>query len=86
MGLASDLGTLLRFGNGNGNDGDVVIDWRAVGTVVAALVSTVYLILYRLQTRKRHPDEPPIIASGVPFVGHLLGMALQGGKYVKGIG
>lgn len=61
-------------------------DWTALATVVAAVLSTVYLILYRLQTIKKHPDEPPIIASAIPYVGHILGMATQGGRYVKGIG
>ncbi|KAK1767814.1 putative cytochrome p450 protein [Phialemonium atrogriseum] len=52
----------------------------------AAVVLTLYLVLYKLQTVKTHPDEPPIIASGIPFVGHLLGMALKGGRYIKQIG
>jgi hypothetical protein len=45
-----------------------------------------YLLLYRWQLVKAHPDEPPIIPSRIPFVGHLLGMALQGGRYVKNLG
>ena len=53
---------------------------------VAAVALTFYLILYRLQTVKSHPDEPPIIPSAVPYVGHLLGMALKGGRYIKQIG
>ncbi len=52
----------------------------------AAVALTLYLILYRLQTIKSHPNEPPSIASTVPFVGHLLGMAIHGGRYIKGIG
>lgn len=52
----------------------------------AIVVLTLYLVLYKLQTAKAHPNEPPIVASGVPFVGHLLGMALKGGRYIKQIG
>ena len=56
----------------------------AVTTIVLLLAS--YLLLYRWQLAKTHPDEPPVIPSAVPFVGHLLGMALQGGRYVKNLG
>ena len=52
----------------------------------AVIFLTVWFLLYRLQTVKSHPDEPPIIAPVVPFVGHLLGMAVHGGRYIKGIG
>lgn len=57
----------------------------ATAAAAAALLA-VYLLLYRLQLVKAHPDEPPIIPSAVPFAGHLLGMALQGGRYVKNLG
>ncbi|KAJ7287262.1 cytochrome P450 [Mycena rebaudengoi] len=53
---------------------------------VAAIVSTLYLLLYRLQTAKNHPNEPPIVASWIPFLGPLLGMVLEGGRHVKSIG
>ncbi|KAK3292552.1 cytochrome P450, partial [Chaetomium fimeti] len=51
-----------------------------------ALLVTTYVLIYRWQLVKIHPDEPPIVPSTVPFVGHLLGMALLGGKYVKNLG
>ena len=63
---------------------DVAVDNVAVTTIV--LLVTTYLLVYRWQLVKTHPDEPPIIPSAVPFVGHLLGMALLGGKYVKNLG
>ncbi|KAJ7471957.1 cytochrome P450 [Mycena latifolia] len=57
------------------------------GLVTAAtVVSTLYLILYLLQTVKNHANEPPIVASRIPFVGPLLGMVLEGGRHVKNIG
>lgn len=52
----------------------------------ALLVLTLYTLLYHLQTRPRHPNEPPILPSRLPFVGPLLGMALQGGRYLKRLG
>lgn len=52
----------------------------------AVIILTLYLVLYKLQTVKSHPNEPPIVASGIPFVGHLLGMGLKGGRYIKQIG
>jgi hypothetical protein len=58
---------------------------NVAATTIALLVTT-YLLLYRWQLVKTHPNEPPVIPSAVPFVGHLLGMALLGGKYVKNLG
>ncbi|KAF7298855.1 Cytochrome P450 [Mycena indigotica] len=55
-------------------------------STAAIAFATLYLIFYRLQSRKVHSDEPPIIAPAIPFVGHLLGMLFQGGRYIKGIG
>ncbi|KAK3349907.1 cytochrome P450 [Lasiosphaeria hispida] len=69
-----------------GDGSGTAADWEAVALTVIAAVGGVYLLLYRMQTARKHPDEPPIVASAVPYVGHLLGMAMQGGRYVKGIG
>ena len=52
----------------------------------AAIFITVYAFLYHLQCSKSNPNEPPIIASSIPFIGPLLGMILQGGRYYKDIG
>ncbi|KAL2147275.1 hypothetical protein VTI28DRAFT_10265 [Corynascus sepedonium] len=54
-------------------------------SIVTVLVAT-YLLLYRCQLVKAHPNEPPIIPSAVPFIGHVLGMLLFGGRYVKNLG
>ncbi|KAJ7038228.1 cytochrome P450 [Mycena alexandri] len=56
-----------------------------LATAVAVL-SAVYLLLYRLQAVKNHPNEPPIVPSWFPFVGPLLGMVGEGGRHVKSIG
>lgn len=53
----------------------------AIGGALAA-----FFFLYRLGTTKVHPDEPTVIPPRVPIIGHLLGMAIHGGKYVKSIG
>ncbi|KAI0199829.1 cytochrome P450 [Astrocystis sublimbata] len=45
-----------------------------------------YFLLYQYSKTKVDRKEPPVIASHVPFVGHLVGMALRGGKYMKNIG
>ncbi|KAI1458084.1 cytochrome P450 [Annulohypoxylon moriforme] len=41
---------------------------------------------HTLSKRKLNPQEPPIIAPTIPVVGHLLGMALLGGRYIKNLG
>ncbi|CAK7197550.1 hypothetical protein SEUCBS139899_000198 [Sporothrix eucalyptigena] len=56
-------------------------------TAVCIGLGTLYLILYRLQLRRSRPDEPPVIpAPGLPFLGHILCMALQGGRYMQQLG
>jgi hypothetical protein len=61
-------------------------DYQPLVTTIVAVLSALYVVLYRLQSVKRHPDEPPVVTARVPYLGHLLGMALWGGRYVKGIG
>ncbi|CAK7220436.1 hypothetical protein SBRCBS47491_004187 [Sporothrix bragantina] len=56
-------------------------------TAVLIGLGTLYFILYRLQLRQSRPDEPPVIpAPGLPFLGHVLCMALQGGRYMQQLG
>lgn len=54
-------------------------------TAVAGICTVLYL-LYRVGAAKIHPNEPTVIPPKVPFVGHLLGMTIHGGKYVKTTG
>ena len=50
-------------------------------------LGTLYFFLYRLQLRRGRPDEPPVIAApGLPFLGHVLGMGIQGGRYLQRLG
>ncbi|KAJ7075349.1 cytochrome P450 [Mycena belliarum] len=60
------------------------LDSRLVTAV--AVAAALYYALYRLQKVKIHPNEPPIVASKIPFVGPLVGMVLDGGRHVKSIG
>ncbi|KAI1633497.1 cytochrome P450 [Biscogniauxia mediterranea] len=65
-----------------------ITEWwplSAVATCVVTLI-TAYAIIYQLSCRQLDPREPPVIASPIPYVGHLLGMAVQGGRYVKNLG
>jgi hypothetical protein len=57
-------------------------------TIITAilLVFSLFLYLDRVQKAKFNPDEPPIIPSYPPFVGHVLGMIIYGGRYMKTLG
>jgi cytochrome P450 len=59
--------------------------WPFATWALVAVV-TLYTITYQLSTRKHDPREPPILASKLPYVGHLLGMALYGSRYIKTLG
>ncbi|KAL2131449.1 hypothetical protein VTI74DRAFT_5097 [Chaetomium olivicolor] len=59
---------------------------RSTGVATIAVVVVSYVWLFRWQLAKAHPDEPPVIPSAIPFAGHLLGMAFQGGRYIKNLG
>lgn len=60
-------------------------------SMLCTLLAT-YLLLIHLSTQKWHGAEPPIVSCPLlfpiplPYVGHLLGMALQGGHYIKQLG
>ncbi|KAI1118347.1 cytochrome P450 [Nemania sp. NC0429] len=50
------------------------------------IVLAAYALVYQYSTQKLDAKEPVVISSGIPFVGHILGMALHGGKYIKNLG
>ncbi|KAI0419450.1 cytochrome P450 [Xylaria grammica] len=56
-----------------------------IATCIAIVVAA-YGLVYQYSKQKLDVKEPPVIASGIPFVGHVLSMALHGGKYIKNIG
>ncbi|KAI0391943.1 cytochrome P450 [Xylariaceae sp. FL0594] len=51
-----------------------------------AILAVGYVLLHRSSTLKCDDREPPILASPIPFIGHILNMALYGGKYIKNLG
>lgn len=63
---------------------NLLLEQRPI-TVIAGLCAVFYL-LYRLGATRIHANEPTVIPSKAPFIGHLIGMAIYGGKYVKMIG
>ncbi|KAJ4158691.1 uncharacterized protein LMH87_009207 [Akanthomyces muscarius] len=54
-------------------------------TVILGAV-TLCLALRYASGRKLHPSEPTVVPPWIPFIGHLLGMALHGGRYIKRLG
>lgn len=54
-------------------------------TTILGLV-TVLIALRFAAGRKLHPDEPTVLPSWIPFIGHLIGMAVYGGRYIKKLG
>ncbi|KAJ8133009.1 hypothetical protein O1611_g616 [Lasiodiplodia mahajangana] len=50
------------------------------------VVAAAYALAYQSATQKLDTKEPPVIAPVIPFIGHILGMALHGGKYIKNLG
>lgn len=82
------MSSVTREANHAGNMGILNQDlWSSQG-VVAGFVGllTVIIILARISATRVHPNEPKVIHPWVPFIGHLLGMAVYGGKYVKRLG
>lgn len=64
-----------------------ILDLAVPGaTAVIVGLVTVYLALRYASGRKLHPSEPTVLPSWIPFIGHLIGMALQGGRYIKRLG
>ncbi|KAI1826749.1 cytochrome P450 [Xylaria intraflava] len=63
-------------------------DWWSLSPIATciSIIVVAYAIMYRYSTQKLDAREPLIITSGIPFIGHLLGMALHGGKYIKNLG
>ena len=50
---------------------------------ILLLVVVVYVSLVYLFGPKYDPREPPVIASLVPFVGHILGLLRYGQRYFE---
>ncbi|KAJ6437811.1 putative DNA helicase INO80 [Purpureocillium lavendulum] len=59
--------------------------YASLATIALGLV-TFAVALRHVSARKLHPDEPTVLPPWIPFVGHLLGMALEGSRYIKRLG
>lgn len=51
--------------------------------VVAAVVGASWYLLDYLYIPKHLPDEPPLLSSTVPYVGHILGLWRHGTRYYE---
>lgn len=60
--------------------------WPSSLTTVAIGLLTLACVLRYTSGKKLHPSEPTVIQPWVPLIGHLLGMATQGGRYIKRLG
>lgn len=56
-----------------------------IATVTAGFLSVAFILRYT-SGKKLHPSEPIVIQPWVPLIGHLVGMALHGGRYIKQLG
>ncbi|KAI1473056.1 cytochrome P450 [Daldinia caldariorum] len=63
-------------------------EWWPFSASTTAVVAgiTIFFLAHHISSRKLDPREPPVLAPAVPLIGHLLGMALLGGRYVKNLG
>ncbi|PSS03468.1 cytochrome P450 [Coniella lustricola] len=52
------------------------------------VIIIIFLYLTHLSNRPYHPQEPSIVACPlpIPYIGHLILMALQGGHYIRSLG
>lgn len=56
-----------------------------LNTVTVSLLTLAFVLRYT-SGKKLHPSEPTVVQPWVPLIGHLLGMAMQGGRYIKRLG
>ncbi|KAL2203085.1 cytochrome P450 [Sarocladium strictum] len=57
-----------------------------IASAIGIGLVTILVGLHYSSGIKVHPKEPRVIRPWVPVIGHLLGMALSGGRYVKRLG
>ncbi|KAL7932692.1 cytochrome P450 [Trichoderma chlorosporum] len=60
--------------------------WPINLTTVTVGLLTLTLVLRYTSGKKLHPSEPTVIQPWIPVIGHLLGMAMHGGRYIKRLG
>ena len=52
--------------------------------IVAGIASLLYGINYFVAPR-HHPDEPPVVSSRIPLIGHIIGLIWHGTGYYQKI-
>ncbi|UNI18210.1 Cholesterol 7-alpha-monooxygenase [Purpureocillium takamizusanense] len=63
------------------------IDTSTISLVTVVLgLATFAAVIRHVSARKLHPDEPTVLPPWIPFFGHLVGMALEGSRYIKRLG
>ncbi|KAI5866363.1 cytochrome P450 [Durotheca rogersii] len=60
--------------------------WPPSAAGILLALTALYAFALYLSSRKLDPREPEVVAPAVPLVGHVLGMAIFGGRYVKNLG
>lgn len=61
------------------------INLVTITTVTAGFLALSFVLRYT-SGKKLHTSEPIVIQPWVPLIGHLMGMALHGGRYIKQLG
>ncbi|KAL7790441.1 cytochrome P450 [Trichoderma ceciliae] len=56
-----------------------------LATITIGLLTLSFALRYT-SGKKLHPSEPTVIQPWIPLIGHLLGMAMHGGRYIKRLG
>lgn len=62
-----------------------IINLGTIATVTAGILALALILRYT-SGQKLHPSEPIVIQPWIPLIGHLMGMALHGGRYIKQLG
>ena len=47
------------------------------------MISAIWLAVHLLYTPVHDPQEPPLVTSRVPFIGHILGLLRYGTRYYQ---
>jgi hypothetical protein len=60
-------------------------DVNAWTLTVPAFISVAILLCWRLWPSSLDPQEPPLVPSKVPFIGHAIGMLRQQQRYLEAL-
>lgn len=51
--------------------------------LLLAAIIAVSFVLDRLLTPQKFPNEPPVVAQSIPYIGHILGLLQHGSRYYQ---